>query len=149
MKTKHLTCCTILFLLATNTVAWSAGLRDEMEAANSEWLAAYNASNTAELARLYTQNAMLLAPGGQPVVGSEAIEHFWADAVKDGKEKNHTFKIVSVFGDGKYAYMVARWTLDILNDKGGIEKAAGNTVRVLEKQPNGKWLTKIHIFNAD
>jgi uncharacterized protein (TIGR02246 family) len=122
-------------------------LRAEMEAANATFIAAYNTQNGAAFKGMYTPDAMLLLPSMQPVVGADAIGAFWTDRVKDGKRKNHTFEIVSVWADGRYAYQVARYTVDVVSE-GEVSKAAGNTVRIFEKQPDGKWLTKVHIFNS-
>ena len=119
-----------------------------MEAANSAFLTAYNSQNGPAFKALYTPDAMLLAPGMQALIGADAIGAFWADRIKGGSRKNHTFEIVSVWADGRYAYQVARYTLDVVNDKGEIFKSAGNTVRIFEKQPDGTWLSKVHIFNA-
>ena len=148
MKIKPKYPVILVLLCAAAGVASAEDLRVEMEAANAAWLRAYRTLNGAALAAQYTEDAMLLPPGMQPVVGADAIGRFWADALKAGNLKNHTFEIVSVHREGNYAYQVARWTLDVLNDKGEATKKAGNTVRIFEKQTNGKWLTKIHIFNA-
>jgi len=123
-------------------------LRTQMEAVNATFLAAYNTQNGVAFKAMYTPDAMLFAPSTQPLVGAEAIGAFWADRIKGGNRKNHTFEIVSVSADGRYAYQVARYTVDVVNDKGEIFKSAGNTVRIFEKQADGKWLTKVHIFNS-
>ena len=119
-----------------------------MEAANTSFLTAYNSQNGAAFKGMYTADALLLAPGAQPLLGADAIAAFWADRIKGGSRKNHTFEIVNVWADGRYAYQVARYTVDVVNDKGEIFKSAGNTVRIFERQADGKWLTKVHIFNA-
>ena len=148
MKTKRVSCAFLFALWAVATTAWADNLRAEMEAANAEWLAAFNTQqNGGAFAALYTQDAVALPPNLQPIVGPEAIGQFFADHIKGGNFKNHTFEIVSIHRDGKYAYQVARWTLDVINDKGETTKRSGNTVRVFERQPNGKWLTKVHIYN--
>jgi len=123
-------------------------LRTQMETVNATFVAAYNTQNGAAFKAMYTPDAMLFAPSTQPLVGAEAIGAFWADRIKGGNRKNHTFEIVSVWADGRYAYQVARYTLDVVNDKGEIFKSAGSTVRIFEKQADGKWLTKVHIFNS-
>jgi len=128
--------------------AQGSELRAQMEAANASFLGAYNTQNGTAFKGMYTPDAMLLAPSTQPIVGAEAIGAFWADRVKGGNRKNHTFEIVSVWADGRYAYQVARYTLDVVSDKGEIFKTTGNTVRIFERQADGKWLTKVHIFNA-
>lgn len=91
----------------------------------------------------------MLPPGAAPVNGAEAIGKFWSDRIKPGNRKNHTFEIVSIQRDGELAYQVARWTLDLVGDGGEVKKLAGSTVRIFEKEPNGKWLVKVHIFNLD
>jgi ketosteroid isomerase-like protein len=61
--------------------------------------------------------------------------------------KNFGIEIVSIERDGKYAYQTARWTLDVVKDNGELTKAGGNSVRIFEEQPDGKWLAKVHIYN--
>ncbi len=123
-------------------------LRGQMEAANSAFLAAYNTQNAAAFRSLYTPDAMLLAPGAPPLVGAESIEAYWADRIRGGSRKNHTFEIISIAEDGRHAYQVARYTVDVVDQKGEIFKSAGNSLRIFERQPDGKWLTKVHIFNS-
>lgn len=94
---------------------------------------------------MYTKDAILLPPGAQPVSGPEAIGQFWESRLKPGNRKDHTFEIVSLQQGGKYTYQLARWTLIVVKDTG--EKLSGNTVRIFERQADGKWLTKVHIFN--
>jgi ketosteroid isomerase-like protein len=147
MKTKRVSCALLFALWAVSTAVRADGLRAEMEAANAEWLTAFNTLNGGAFAALYTKDAVVLPPNVQPIVGAEAIGQYWTDRIKGGNLKNHSFEITSTYRDGKYAYQVARWTLDVINDKGETTKRAGNTVRIFEKQPNGKWLTKVHIYN--
>ncbi len=139
-----------LFVLLGATPFGSAedNLRAAMEAANKEWLAAYNGMDGKAFPAMYAKDAVVLPPGTQPVNGAEAIGQFWSERIKPGNRKNHTFEIVSIERDGKLAYQVARWTLDLVKDNGEVTKMAGNTVRIFERQPDGKWLTKVHIFNA-
>jgi len=55
---------------------------------------------------------------------------------------------IDVKGDGKYAYQIAKWTVEI--SKPGKKKVShsGNTVRVFERQPDGGWKTRVHMFNS-
>ena len=54
---------------------------------------------------------------------------------------------MSLRQDGQYAYRVARWTLNVMNKAGEPTKVSGSTVRIFQHQPDGAWLTKVHIFN--
>ena len=113
----------------------------------ARWLAAYNTNDPAAFPAMYTNDAVVLPPGAQPVNGQQAIGKFWEDRLKPGNRKDHTFEIVSIRQDGQYAYQEARWTLNIINKTGEPTKVSGNTVRIFEHQPDGAWLTKLHIFN--
>jgi ketosteroid isomerase-like protein len=149
MRIKNSMYRAAICLLLTVSFAHAGDLRAQMEASNAEWLAAYNTQNGAAFPAFYAKDAMLLAPGGKPIVGAEAIGKHWADEIKDGTVKNHTWKILRVQRSGKTVYQVARFTVDLIQQGGKTKKIAGNTVRILELAPDGKWLTKVHIFNSD
>lgn len=147
MKAKHGFCAALLLMFATAASAWAEDFRAVMEADNVRWLAAYNTRNLAAFPAMYTEDAVVLPPGTQPVTGRDAIGQFWENWIKRGNRKDHTFEIVSVQQDGKYAYQVARWTVVVVKDNGETTQLSGNTVRIFERQVDGKWLTKVHIFN--
>lgn len=141
-----------LYLLALAVAAAIGSARAEdlraiMEADNARWLAAYNTNTPMAFAAMYTEDAIVLPPGQPPVNGRDAITRFWQDRLAPRNRKNHTFEIVGVHQDGQLAYQVARWTLKILNGRGEPTNVSGNTVRIFEHQPDGSWLTKVHIFN--
>ena len=148
MKAKHAFCAALLGAFAAAAPAWAEDLRAAMEADNAHWLAAYNSRDTAAFPAMYTQDAVVLPPGAQPATGREAIGQFWENWLKKGNRKNHTFEIVSIRQDGKYAYQVARWTVVVVNDTSEATTLSGNTVRIFEQQADGTWLTKVHIFNV-
>jgi uncharacterized protein (TIGR02246 family) len=147
MKAKHAFYVALLVGFVAATPARAEDLRAVMEADNARWLAAYNTRNAAAFPAMYTKDAILLPPGAQPASGPEAIGQFWESRLKPGNRKDHTFEIVSIQQDGKYAYQVARWTVVVVKDTGEPTKLSGNTVRIFEHQPDGAWLTKVHIFN--
>ncbi len=148
MNSRRLLLVAPVVLCAGFSPAWANDLRSAMEAANAEWLAAYNGMNAAAFPAMYAKDAELMPPGAQPVRGAVAIGQFWADRIKPGNRKNHTFEIISIEQDGKLAYQTSRWTVDLVSDKGEVKKVAGNSVRIFEK-PGDKWLIKVHIFNVD
>jgi len=148
MISRRLLLAAPVALYAATGFVWADDLRSAMEAANREWLTAYNGLHPEAFPAMYTKDAVLMPPGAQPVTGADAIGQFWAERIKPGNRKNHTFEIVSIESAGNLAYQVAHWTLDLVKDSGEVTKLAGNTVRVFERQPDGKWLVKVHIFNA-
>jgi len=145
--TRILSAVTVACLVTLTSHAMGADLRGAMEADNARWLAAFNTPNPAAFPAMYTNDALLLPPGAQPVTGGpEAIKQFWESRIKAGA-KDHTFEIVSVHEDGKYAYQVAKWTVVVVKDTGEKTPFSGNTVRIFERQGDGTWLTKVHMFN--
>ena len=148
MKIKQAISSAILVVLLTAPTALAQeNLRAAMEAANKEWSASYNSMNGEAFPALYTKDAVLMPPGVQPINGSEAIGQFWTNLIKPGNRKNFAIEIAGLQRDGKYAYQTARWTLDQVKDNGEVTKVAGNSVRIFEEQPDGKWLAKVHIYN--
>ncbi|MGO9388828.1 YybH family protein [Rhodoblastus sp.] len=134
---------------ATYFASAKEDIRGAMQAANTEFLSAYNNLKGDAFAAMYAKDAVVMPPGSQPIMGAEAIGKFWADRIKPGNRKNHTYEILSVQRDGKLAYQTNRYTLDVVDATGAVKKVSGNAVRVFEKGPNGKWLIKVHIFNVD
>jgi uncharacterized protein (TIGR02246 family) len=135
-----------LALVAASAAAQADKLREAMEADNARWLAAFNTPKPAAFPAMYTQDAILLPSGKQPVTGPAAIKQFWEGNINSGVS-DHTFEIISTRADGKYAYQVARWTVNFVKKGGTKIPLSGNTVRIFERQADGKWLTKVHIFN--
>lgn len=148
MKTKLTVYVAMLVGFLTAAHVHANDLRAEMEADNSRWLAAFNHNNPGALPGMYTEDAVLLPDDSPPAKGRRSIGQYWEKTLKDGKYRDHTFEIVSVHQDGRYAYQVARWTLIVINDTGERKTISGNTVRIFERQPDGTWLTKVHIFNS-
>jgi hypothetical protein len=58
---------------------------------------------------------------------------------------DHTWKILETRGANDVVYQVAEWTVA---ERGGGAQYSGNTVRILERQPDGGWLTKVHMFSV-
>lgn len=141
--------CTLFLAFATFIAgaAHAADGKQVVETANRQWLAAFNSGKAEALPAMYTTDAVLLADGSEPIKGREGIQKYWEGALKMGL-KDHTFAPITMKQDGKVAYQAATWTLMAPKEGGGSIQATGSAVHVLEKQPDGKWLIKIHIYNT-
>ena len=139
-----------LFFVFTTVVASHALAGDGnkmVQTANTQWLAAFNSGMANALPAMYTTDAILLADGSAPITGRDAIGKYWEGALKMGL-KDHTFEPISIRQDNKIAYQAATWTLMAPKEGGGSTQATGSVVHIFEKQPNGKWLIKAHIYNT-
>jgi ketosteroid isomerase-like protein len=136
----------ILPLLVLGNVARADDIRLAMESANTKFLAAFNAPNPSAFLPLYTTDSVLFFQGAAPVTGPEAIKQFWESRIKIGA-RDHTFEIIETGADGNYAYQVSRATIQLVRDNGEKTLNSGHTVRIFEKQSDGTWKTKIHMYN--
>jgi uncharacterized protein (TIGR02246 family) len=134
-------------LLATAAPAAGAQEVEDFQAAmevkNAKWLQAYNTQDAKTLGGMYTEDAVLIAAGTQPIEGAKEIEAYWAEDVRGYGD--HTWKILETRGADDLAYQVAEWTVA---ERGSGTQYSGNTVRILERQPDGEWLTKVHMFSV-
>lgn len=148
MKTIRNSCALFFTLTAfIDGAAQAADGKQVVQAANQQWLAAFNSGKAAALPGMYTTDAVLLADGSEPITGREGIQKYWEGALKMGL-KDHSFAPLMVKQEGNVAYQAATWTLMAPKEGGGSTQATGSAVHVLEKQPDGKWLIKVHIYNT-
>ena len=97
---------------------------------------------------MYTADAILIPGGmGPAAIGPEAITKFWEGAIKAGF-KDHTFEIMETRADGNLAYLLSTWTVKQVKSSGEESTLQGHTLRVLVKQSDGTWQTKVHTFRA-
>lgn len=118
-------------------------LADKLTSMNAQWDAAINNADFDALLPLYTDDGRLLPPGAQPVTGPLAIRDFFAG--RGRSVRDHKLELVDVLPIGNYAYTTSHFTATLVVD----EKAApisGSTVRLIERQPDGQWKIKSHIF---
>jgi uncharacterized protein (TIGR02246 family) len=136
----------MLPLLLLGKMAGADDIRPAMESANAAFLTAFNTPNPAAFLPLYTKDAVLFFQGAPPVAGPEAIRKFWESRINLGI-RDHTFDIIETAADGKYAFQLAGTTVQLVRDNGEKTLIAGHSVRIFEKQSDGTWKTKIHMFN--
>jgi uncharacterized protein (TIGR02246 family) len=133
-------------LMVPGKIARADDIRPAMEAANAQFLAAFNTPNPSAFPPLYAKDAVLFFQGAPPVRGPEAIKQFWESQITRGV-RDHTYDIIETGADGKYAYQVTKNTVQLVRDTGERTLITGNTVRIFEKQNDGTWKIKIHMFN--
>jgi ketosteroid isomerase-like protein len=135
----------VLFVSVVFT-ARAEELRPAMERANAEFIEAFNRPNPAGFAALYTPDAVLLFGGLPPKTGPRAIMQFWESRIKAGA-RDHTFEILDAWADGKYAFQFAKAGVQLVPPTGQKTTISGYTVRIFERQSDGTWKTKVHMFN--
>ncbi len=92
-------CAALLALPSATLGQASPDAQAAIAEANAAWEAAWNAGDGAGIAALYTDDAMLLPPGGEPIEGREAIQAFWQTAVESGTQAALKTSELEIHGD--------------------------------------------------
>ena len=137
---------TVILLTLTAFAAQAEDLRPAMEEANARFVDAFNRPRPEDFLVLYTPDAVLLFQGSPPQTGSEAIMKFWESRIKAGA-RDHTFEIINAWMDGKYAFQLAKAGVQFIPPSGDKTVISGYSLRIFERQDDGSWKAKVHMFN--
>lgn len=122
-------------------------IQTQVAAINAAFDQAFNTKNAADIAKLYADNAVVMpAPAGEPVLGTAAVETFFAGLIAAGVI-DHQLTLVEAVEDGNLAYQRGKWAGAMLNEKGERQTFGGNVHLVYRKQANGNWKAVTHIWN--
>jgi uncharacterized protein (TIGR02246 family) len=145
-RTIHVLSCAAILLgtAATAATAQSSGARAAIEAASTQWSAAFKAGDAAGIAALYTEDAIAFPPNSQPVRGRAAIQKMWQDAINSGV-KEATLKTTEVEEAGAMAYETGT---AVIKDAAGKVLDEAKYV-VIWKQVGGKWMLHRDIWNSN
>jgi len=114
---------------------------------NEAWLAAYKASDLDGLAARYTEDAVLMPAGREPVQGRQAIRNFFAEDIKDFPKHSMTVKSLRVEASGSVLVDSGEYIYDGVDTEGKPLHLTGNYNTIM-KQADGKWHTAIEIWNV-
>jgi uncharacterized protein (TIGR02246 family) len=134
-------------LLAMAATAQARGIKDDIDAANAKFVAAFNKGDAAGVARFYTEQATVLPPGAPMAEGRAAIQSFWQGALQAGY-KNMSLKALRVDQFGNAAREIGQFTLDAPNPQQQITHVEGKYV-VLWRRIGGSWKLDTDIWNAN
>lgn len=118
-----------------------AASRGAIEATVDRYVAASNEGDPEALAALYAEDALLLPPDHEPIMGREAIVEFWRQGTDSGLEVS-TLRLEV---DGDVAYMVGRYRLPPTEDEAA---DSGQYVLCLKRQADGAWKLTADIWNG-
>ena len=111
------------------------------------WLDAHKAADFDRLAELYAENALVMAPGREPLRGREAIRNLFAEDFKYVPKRSITLKSLQVDVSGILLMDSGEYTFDGVNTEGKPLHIVGNYITVF-KNTDGKWHTAIEIWNV-
>lgn len=149
MKPNHsLIAAVFMFSYGAWTPAEATDFPAEMESEKARWLAAYTSRDAQAFGPMYSSDATLLAQGNPPIVGRTAIVQFWFEMFKKGF-LNPTLEIISSRQEGRLAYQTCQWSVIEPGRNGPARRITGNTLRIFERQRDGRWLITVQMSNSD
>ena len=144
---RLLTSCVSAFALSGPLLAADPDMRAVVTGLNSSWNEAFNRGDATAVAALYDEKATLSAGNGKTLVGRSEIEKLFKGYVDNGVHK-HTIDIVEVYGNGDFAYEVARWSAKGREKDGKEPTFGGVLTNVFERGTDGRWKSMSHVWNT-
>ena len=122
--------------------------RAALDAVSVAWKNAYNGGDAAAVTALYTDDAVLSAPGEAAVRGKAAIGSYFVDKVAQFREAGLTV-VDAPLGDVKHSGDLAwQWQTYKVTDRSGGVVDSGKLVTLFERR-DGKWLIAGDTWNSD
>ncbi len=133
---------------ALTTSAVAGPPRSHIETALATFAAAFNDGDGASVAALYTEDAVLLPPGGARVDGRDAVQAFWQGAI-DGGIGGLTLEAIEVESSGNLAYEVGAFSLQAPGENGASVTVSGKYIVVWKWTGAHNWQLHRDIWNMD
>lgn len=126
-----------------------AGGQAERLAADTttRWLDAAQSGNPQALAALYAENAVLMPPTDETIVGRQPIARYLAATPGAASLHGYTVDIVGCDLSGDTLEIAGVWGVDEAQRDPRTGLRTGNVMRVANRQPDGSWTLKYEIWN--
>jgi ketosteroid isomerase-like protein len=133
----------LIFMMAACTQSAPSADPSVIQSRSAEWDAALNAGDIDALAALYTDDARIMAPNAEMMVGTEAVRSAFGGMIDAGMTSSLTSIDISISGDvahniGTYALMAGDEQID-----------AGKFIETWERGEDGVWRISNDIYNSD
>jgi uncharacterized protein (TIGR02246 family) len=143
---RFLAGCFVISFLST-IVHGSDDAKSIVAKTNEAWLAPYKAGDVDRLAALYTEDAVLMPAGREPLQGREAIRNFFAEDFKYFPQRSMKLSSIRVEASGSLLVDSGEYRYDGIDSEGKALHITGNYNTVMKKV-HGEWHTAIEIWNV-
>ena len=137
----------LALLVQVPTSAWAEdSLKEVIQAREDQWSAAYNANDATALAAIYEEDAILVPPGTEPVVGREAIAKTLAGLFPTLRDLALVTDEARPLGEN-HAVEIGHSTYQAVAKDGSLSPGIDNYVVVWHKGKDGVWSYVTDVFN--
>lgn len=110
---------------------------------------AFNEGDATAIARYFTEDAILMAPGSPPLQGPEAVEEYYQQIFDEyDTELTSSYQEIMVSGNLAYGRGTAEVRLIPKNGDPAITSVS-KYLNILQRQDDGSWMTTHDIWNAN
>jgi uncharacterized protein (TIGR02246 family) len=139
----------VLLVLATSGCAQPVDVEAEAAAIRNLHDQTAAASNAGDLARLFTDDAIMMSPNEQALVGKEAI-HTWAQGLFDQFTLEETVTTEEIRVAGDWAFLRGTYTFTITpKAEGEPQEETSKCIHIVQRQPDGSWKNARLMWNSD
>lgn len=135
-----------LVLIVAGATAQAEDVNKLVEAQYAAFDEAFNAQDAEAIAELYAPDALLL-PSSHEIVRKDGIAEFFEGLFKAGITDHKIELIEVVEADDKEIVAAGRWQVTAPGEESEPTKVDGLLTHVFERQENGDYLARLHIFN--
>lgn len=121
----------------------SKDVRSDIEKLNKLMENSIKGNDMSKVVDLYTDEATIIAPGGQKIHGRKAIADYWYNF---SRCKNFTSEIQELGGNSKMVYQLSKWTFTCVKD-GKETTYTSDVVMVWKRQSD--WGYKIQLNSTN
>ena len=124
-------------------------VRSRIEETNAQFTAAVNRGDTATVASLYTEDAIVLPQNMPAARGRGAVKALFDGMIQQMGPPNMTLSTDEVTELGDTAYEVGTYTLKVQPPGGATVNDTGKYVVIWKRQRDGAWKLHVDIWNSD
>lgn len=128
-------------LVSTASLSAEPCAKCQAEVVLSRYADAYNQGDAAALARVYTEDSVLLPQQGEIVRGRGAIEAFWSKNL--GRDLDLQVEAAEL--SGKIGWAAGTWSLATADPN---TRSSGHFVVAMRQDPDGVWRLSSDTYNS-
>ena len=136
--------CGAILALSSPAAAQMSDADAAIRAGSQKWAEAWNSADADALAALYSEDAVVMAPGSEPAEGRAAIKEHYAAGLKEAAGATNVIKTLEVMAAGDWAAEVGSF---VANAADGSHLDHGRYI-ALWKKVDGKWMLYRDMWNS-